>query len=414
MESPINNNFQKNIDNKQLRLVFDMVQVAAFRYELGKLIPKYSFAEVLDMINLYVELQFPDDSDFFIEKYGYEELQTLANICYKRKCIIHFIMVVNHYGIGFDSRWENFCKTVDGAEPEIVEKFIQSKPDGISGEKFLDEWHEFCSVEMEKLRLRYEIVDKLKCAISNGEEETVVKMLTEDSTLLYQKGKCCCNMYRCGGCREGYTPVETFVYLRKPMSAMVVTLFENKILKPEHFTHKMLLNFIYFCHTDYQFKLLDIFLTYIPKEIWTSARSERGGEVKDIIQFVIESCMPDKEKESYFKLFIEMGAKPDIGSVIKDLVYYAIPDLLEYFLSKFPSNPSYFNELYFDRKYFHKETPMMQCLELYKFTEKQNEISDVKRTLQICIDHGMDMNQRNTNGENIYNYIANYGWIDKI
>ncbi|AYV85752.1 MAG: hypothetical protein Satyrvirus36_10 [Satyrvirus sp.] len=267
-------------------------------------------------------------------------------------------------------------------------------------------------------------LEELLDAICTADCDKVIEMLTNYPCLI-SGVETTINGYF----HETWTPIEAFIsgtgtseehVNRIPMLSK---LFEKGIIKPEHFDPKILMEFVR-THGSwpYQYDMLDTLIKYIPSEYWVKLRSKDG---ETILHSLVHSYMNNEKKDYYFKQFVDMGVDPLVltpenmeieetarhsYTVMKILIYDALPNCLKYVMSKFELNWTFFNETFDDSFDLDRANGMMSCLKTLSRSKNQQIIADVKETFRICVENGLDLNYTDKNGFTIYDYIEYYGW----
>ena len=267
---------------------------------------------------------------------------------------------------------------------------------------------------------------ELMSAVRKNQIKKASKIITAKPHLLTQRRVSMCNMPGCG-CISEISPIEYLISGTGDDShhvdriPMLISFFEQKLIKPEHFTDHALFEFMkYNVSSGYQCTILDVLIKYIPKEQWVGLRSKAD---LNILYAVLFSHMDEDKMEYYFKVYMDMGVDPmafsgdhedegDIyqqGSIIRLLIHSAMSNLLRYILTKFKPERSYFNEIR-DGKFDQDENAMMICLRNNARQKDRILIRNVRETFQICLENELDVNHKNKYSETIHDYVAFYQW----
>ena len=264
-------------------------------------------------------------------------------------------------------------------------------------------------------------------AINNSDKKLVIDISRTNPELLTTGHIFQCNFGDCT-CQRKSTPLRSL--LSGPQNGrdehmmdrfeMLEQLFEQKIIRSDNISDEILCKVIQkHCGWDYNSKLLDLFLKYIPANRWVAARTNEKwsgictSDNLTVFQCVMYSHMDYQQTEHYFRIFFDMGCDPSLPidgdpdyHVLGSLICYAHDSLIKLYFSKHRAD---INKLHTRTPDF-SDNPVMRCLIRYSESKDPVEWEHVKQTMILVIQHGLDLTYKNNNGETVHDYIDYYGW----
>ena len=275
-------------------------------------------------------------------------------------------------------------------------------------------------------------VKDLHKAIGEQNYDIIKEMLLNDISLLYGTFESHCFAPGCD-CIEYPKPVNALFnvnycddYPEKRQKALeiIVQLFDEGILKPEHILDETLHHVVSgHCGWDHDGALLDLLIKYLPETRWVNFRHHEyvdpypdvGEHIHyeyTILGLLCVGYMDRKSFLKYFTLFYNMGVDPNLSLNDVSPCFYLIansyPALLDMIQVKHTVD-------WKERDVRNGETALMRILR-YNDKTKDGFVDedDCYKMIGKCVDHGIELDVKTKKTHTLYDYMMTYGWTDYL